>query len=378
MRFLSESWQSQLVLHGFFFVVAIISYIFLKAETGELLYYLFADLIVIFLYYKQLVKEEDKKSSLISRRSNWLKQIILRVTGKDSRNGWFLDKILDIRDGKAIGLAELGFSIKDNKEIAMSPDMEEAESEVVKMEERASYLIGSVIFLPVLFAMIHIFRSVELPIFLFEMQITFLLAQFVSLSNNNAYQVTGWGEMLDLITNIQNEISVDGRKAIGSQEFLLNKFVNELGMENIVSSEQHATHVAGMGLTTISRLPPGLREESINTFTREINSLPKSEQLLKIRWKAYKTRLLLISSVGVAISGLLSSLSRFNFEEFSDYLLPIKSTIYLPVGLGILTIGISLLVTKAWMPPRILLRLLIIWTFVYFLIYSLANALFMA
>lgn len=378
MRFLSESWQSQLVLHGFFFVVAIISYIFLKAETGELLYYLFADLIVIFLYYKQLVKEEDKKSILISRRSNWLKQIILRVTGKDSRNGWFLDKILDIRDGKAIGLAELGFSIKDNKEITMSPDMEEAESEVVKMEERASYLIGSVIFLPVLFAMIHIFRSVELPIFLFEMQITFLLAQFVSLSNNNAYQVTGWGEMLDLITNIQNEISVDGRKAIGSQEFLLNKFVNELGMENIVSSEQHATHVAGMGLTTISRLPPGLREESINTFTREINSLPKSEQLLKIRWKAYKTRLLLISSVGVAISGLLSSLSRFNFEEFSDYLLPIKSTIYLPVGLGILTIGISLLVTKAWMPPRILLRLLIIWTFVYFLIYSLANALFMA
>lgn len=378
MRFLSESWQSQLVLHGFFFVVAIISYIFLKAETGELLYYLFADLIVIFLYYKQLVKEEDKKSILISRRSNWLKQIILRVTGKDSRNGWFLDKILDIRDGKAIGLAELGFSIKDNKEITMSPDMEEAESEVVKMEERASYLIGSVIFLPVLFAMIHIFRSVELPIFLFEMQITFLLAQFVSLSNNNAYQVTGWGEMLDLITNIQNEISVDGRKAIGSQEFLLNKFVNELGMENIVSSEQHATHVAGMGLTTISRLPPGLRGESINTFTREINSLPKSEQLLKIRWKAYKTRLLLISSVGVAISGLLSSLSRFNFEEFSDYLLPIKSTIYLPVGLGILTIGISLLVTKAWMPPRILLRLLIIWTFVYFLIYSLANALFMA
>lgn len=378
MRFLSESWQSQLVLHGFFFVVAIISHIFLKAETGELLYYLFADLIVIFLYYKQLVKEEDKKSSLISRRSNWLKQLILRVTGKDSRNGWFLDKILDIRDGKAIGLAELGFSIKDNKEITMSPDMEEAESEVVKMEERASYLIGSVIFLPVLFAMIHIFRSVELPIFLFEMQITFLLAQFVSLSNNNAYQVTGWGEMLDLITNIQNEISVDGRKAIGSQEFLLNKFVNELGMENIVSSEQHATHVAGMGLTTISRLPPGLREESINTFTREINSLPKSEQLLKIRWKAYKTRLLLISSVGVAISGLLSSLSRFNFEEFSDYLLPIKSTIYLPVGLGILTIGISLLVTKAWMPPRILLRLMIIWTFVYFLIYSLANALFMA
>lgn len=378
MRFLSESWQSQLVLHGFFFVVAIISHIFLKAETGELLYYLFADLIVIFLYYKQLVKEEDKKSSLISRRSNWLKQLILRVTGKDSRNGWFLDKILDIRDGKAIGLAELGFSIKDNKEITMSPDMEEAESEVVKMEERASYLIGSVIFLPVLFAMIHIFRSVELPIFLFEMQITFLLAQFVSLSNNNAYQVTGWGEMLDLITNIQNEISVDGRKAIGSQEFLLNKFVNELGMENIVSSEQHATHVAGMGLTTISRLPPGLREESINTFTREINSLPKSEQLLKIRWKAYKTRLLLISSVGVAISGLLSSLSRFNFEEFSDYLLPIKSTIYLPVGLGILTIGISLLITKAWMPPRILLRLLIIWTFVYFLIYSLANALFMA
>lgn len=378
MRFLSESWQSQLVLHGFFFVVAIISHIFLKAETGELLYYLFADLIVIFLYYKQLVKEEDKKSILISRRSNWLKQLILRATGKDSRNGWFLDKILDIRDGKAIGLAELGFSIKDNKEIAMSPDMEEAESEVVKMEERASYLIGSVIFLPVLFAMIHIFRSVELPIFLFEMQITFLLAQFVSLSNNNAYQVTGWGEMLDLITNIQNEISVDGRKAIGSQEFLLNKFVNELGMENIVSSEQHATHVAGMGLTTISRLPPGLREESINTFTREINSLPKSEQLLKIRWKAYKTRLLLISSVGVAISGLLSSLSRFNFEEFSDYLLPIKSTIYLPVGLGILTIGISLLVTKAWMPPRILLRLLIIWTFVYFLIYSLANALFMA
>lgn len=378
MRFLSESWQSQLVLHGFFFVVAIISHIFLKAETGELLYYLFADLIVIFLYYKQLVKEEDKKSSLISRRSNWLKQLILRATGKDSRNGWFLDKILDIRDGKAIGLAELGFSIKDNKEITMSPDMEEAESEVVKMEERASYLIGSVIFLPVLFAMIHIFRSVELPIFLFEMQITFLLAQFVSLSNNNAYQVTGWGEMLDLITNIQNEISVDGRKAIGSQEFLLNKFVNELGMENIVSSEQHATHVAGMGLTTISRLPPGLREESINTFTREINSLPKSEQLLKIRWKAYKTRLLLISSVGVAISGLLSSLSRFNFEEFSDYLLPIKSTIYLPVGLGILTIGISLLVTKAWMPPRILLRLLIIWTFVYFLIYSLANALFMA
>jgi hypothetical protein len=80
----------------------------------------------------------------------------------------------------------------------------------------------------------------------------------------------------------------------------------------------------------------------------------------------------------VAISGLLSSLSRFNFEEFSDYLLPIKSTIYLPVGLGILTIGISLLITKAWMPPRILLRLLIIWTFVYFLIYSLANALFMA
>lgn len=378
MRFLSESWQSQLVLHGFFFVVAIISHIFLKAETGELLYYLFADLIVIFLYYKQLVKEEDKKSSLISRRSNWLKQLILRATGKDSRNGWFLDKILDIRDGKAIGLAELGFSIKDNKEITMSPDMEEAESEVVKMEERASYLIGSVIFLPVLFAMIHIFRSVELPIFLFEMQITFLLAQFVSLSNNNAYQVTGWGEMLDLITNIQNEISVDGRKAIGSQEFLLNKFVNELGMENIVSSEQHATHVAGMGLTTISRLPPGLREESINTFTREINSLPKSEQLLKIRWKAYKTRLLLISSVGVAISGLLSSLSRFNFEEFSDYLLPIKSTIYLPVGLGILTIGISLLVTKAWMPPRILLRLMIIWTFVYFLIYSLANALFMA
>ncbi|MCE7736839.1 MAG: hypothetical protein GPJ54_18290 [Candidatus Heimdallarchaeota archaeon] len=378
MRLLSESWQYQLAFHGIFFVAAIISQFFLKAEIIELVYYLLADLIVIFLFYKQLVKEEDKKSILVSRRSNWLKQLILRTTGRDSRNSLYLDNILNIHNGNAMGQKELGFSIRGNKEIKFSPDMEEAESEVVKMEERASYLIGSVIFLPVLFALIHIFRSVEFPIFLFEMQITFLLAQFVSLSNSNAYQVTGWGEMLDLVEDIRNKIAADGRKAIGSQEFLLNRFVNELGMENIVSKEQHASHVAGMALTTISRLPAALREESIDTFTREIISLPKNEQLLKIRWKAYKTRLLLISSVGVAISALLSSLSRFNFEEFSDYLIPIKSTTYLPVGLGILTIGISLLVTKAWMSQRILLRLLIIWTFVYFLIYSLANALFMA
>ena len=57
-----------------------------------------------------------------------------------------------------------------------------------------------------------------------------------------------------------------------------------------------------------------------------IKILPEKEKLLNIRWMAYRSRVIMVSTVGVAIVALLGSMAQFTFPQILEGIMPIKST----------------------------------------------------
>lgn len=327
----------------------------------------------------------NKNAELSNKRNLWLKQTIMKTTKSDQKithdtspkYDWQLSMETDTLNIRDFAYQELGIEKSKEEEITLIPDIEAAENEMIKAEERASLLIGATVILPILFALAHIFRYVSVPIFILELQATFIAGQLITISQSRSYNVEGWTELINTIKSEMIELPKKGRKLInGLSDLFDNPFANEIGMELEVNTKNHAIISGASALKMVSTLSPHHRTLMLNNYLNGIEKLPEKERILNIRWQAYRGRLLLVSSTGVALAALLASLAQFTFPMLWEEIYPIQSTPYLYIGLGILTISLNWIVTRIWLQPIQQIRWIVIWLMEYYLVLNFASILY--
>ena len=326
-----------------------------------------------------------KNLELSNKRNIWLKQTIKKSTRSNQKitrsnspkYEWQLSQdtgTLNIRD---FAYLELGIEKSKEEEITLIPDIEVAENEMIKAEERASLLIGATVILPILFALAHIFRYVSIPIFILELQATFIAGRLITISQSRSYNIEGWTELINTIKLEMTELPKKGRKLInGLSNLFDNPFANEIGLELEVNKKNHAIVSGASALKMVSTLSPNHRTLMLNNYLNGIQKLPEKERILTIRWQAYRGRLLLVSSTGVALAALLASLAQFTFPMLWEETYPIQSTPYLYIGLGVLTISLNWIVTRIWLKPMQQIRWIVIWIMEYFIVLNFASILY--
>ncbi len=366
--------SSDISLHIIALFVISLIYILNEEYLINSITFLLVDIFIIYFYYWQLSKVDERTKKFILSRKLWLKNIVMRTVIHTSPLLEFeIDAQLEIDSSIILGRSELGMKNSLILQDAIPPDMKEAENELTRLEERASFLIGATVFLPVLFGMMHIFRSVSLSVFLLELQIFIILGQLVTLSQNRAYNIDGWNKMYAEATNLRNDLISNGRQTMNKFSFVKNVNSNEIGLNLEFKKMNNAETTYAYAMNSISKLSRSSRAQAFDYFIKEVQDLPKKEQIMKTKWESYKSRILMISTIGMALSALFSSISQFDYSGLSDELLPIKSTIYLPYGLLFLSTTLSLLVSKIWLKNAELVRWGTIWVLIYYLMYSMIN-----
>lgn len=321
---------------------------------------------VIYFYNTQLGKADTKEKELIATRRLWIKTKILELQNyENSSSEYELDVSLGIKNQEILSRKELGLETNIKRWDSNSPDIVAAEEELIKLEERASFLVAGVVFLPVLFGMMHLFRYVNPVNFCLEIIIFITLGQLLTLSQTKAYNIDGWGKMRDMVKNLRTDIIVGGRKILNYIPITRVQNINELGMNLEFSNHSNAENTVAIALRSIIYLPPELRKSTLQKFIQDIEELPTKERVIKGKWKAYKSRIIMITSVSMALSALFSALARIDYSDLSDGLIPLMSTPYLTPGMFFLTMVLAILISGSWMKKEELIRWGIIWTFIF-------------
>lgn len=349
-----------------------------------LLFFIIVVALIVLLFYKKM-NMGIKSLELNNNRNLWLKQTILKSIKSEhkifhntsAKHNWQLALETDTLNIKDFALHELGIEKPREEEITLIPDMEAAENEMIKAEERASLLIGATVILPILFALAHIFRYVSVPIFILELQATFIVGQLITISQSRSYNIAGWTELINTIKLEMVELPKKGRRLLnGLSDLFNNPFANELGIELENKNKNHAVVSGASALKMVSILSPEHRAPMLDNYLNGIEKLPEKERILNIRWKAYRGRLLLVSSTGVALAALLASLAQFTFPMLWSEIYPIQSTPYLSIGLGVLTISLNWIVTRIWLIPIQQVRWIVIWMMIYYVVLNFASMLY--
>ncbi len=349
-----------------------------------ILFFIIVALLLVLLFKKKM-NISNKDIELNTNRNLWLKQTILKSIGSDqnithntsAEYDWQLAIETDTLNTKDFAYQELGIEKSKEDDITLIPDIEAAENEMIKAEERASLLIGATVILPILFALAHIFRYVSTSVFILELQATFIVGQLITISQSRSYNIAGWTEVMNTIKQEMVELPRKGRRLLnGLYDLFGNPFANELGLELEPKKTNHAIASGASALKMVSTLSPHHRTPMLNNYLNGIEKLPEKERILNIRWQAYRGRLLLVSSTGVALAALLASLAQFTFPILWSEIYPIQSTPYLYIGLGILTISLNWIVTRIWLKPIQQIRWVVIWIMEYYLVLVFASALY--
>ncbi len=351
--------------------------------TFILFFIIVVSLLILLVNKKMNISNKDV--DLNNNRNQWLKQTLLKSIRPDQQifhrvsaeYDWQLAIETNTLNTKDFAYQELGIEKSQEEEITLIPDIEAAENEMIKAEERASLLIGATVILPILFALAHIFRYVSTPVFILELQATFIVGQLITISQSRSYNIEGWTELINTIKQGMTELPRKGRRLLNSlSDLFRNPFANELGQELELSKTNHAVASGASALKMVSNLSPHHRVPMLSNYLNGIEKLPEKERILNIRWQAYRGRLLMVSSIGVALAALLASLAQFTFPVLWSEIYPIQSTQYLYIGLGVLTISLNWIVTRIWLIPIQQIRWIVIWVMEYYLVFVFASTLY--
>ncbi|MCY3410260.1 MAG: hypothetical protein INQ03_01365 [Candidatus Heimdallarchaeota archaeon] len=318
----------------------------------------------------------DEIAAINNRRKVWIKQVALRLSQNQSTLENYANQILDLDLKDSLSRNELGLTQDIVGRDYVPPDIQLAEEEMVKLEERASFLIAGTIFLPVFFAIIHIFRYVPVSVLLLELAIFLLLSLLLLQTQNPVYDLDGWEEIYSKLEDEKVTIIAGGRTSLHLFPMFFASTYQELGNDSHLLKQSPSALSLFLTLQVMNSLPTQHRSDLLTTYLHELRELPKYEKLHVIRWKAYQTRILLISTVGMALSGMLASIGNFNINNYSEGLIPIRSTPHIWLPLYCLGICITTLYLQRWMAFKKMIPWIFIWTIIYFSTNILTNSIF--
>lgn len=318
---------------------------------GESLVYILITIIILFARYRQIETGKTKADDLQYQRSEWLFDVLNNTIGKERTIGdsMYLARMSKLKRYKKYYQRELGIEDRDHIKQRVSPDFREAETSIIKLEERVSILLGSIMFIPILFALVHMFRNVELILFLIELHAVILLNTMVIQSQLPKYEIQGWKEVFFLVQDKVDEIAQEGRK---TTPYFSNLYeypvLLELGSVPVSMSQIPATRSFAQILEVVYSLPRNKRKTVLENVLNELKSLPVKEQLLLDRFQAYSLRFRIITLVTAAVSGLLVGIASFSVSQLSSSLIPIESTPFLFWGQLILVTTIFYQISRSW------------------------------
>jgi len=331
--------------------------------------YLLAWIVVIIIHQIVLELQLVKSAELRQDRNNWLRGILLAKIGHSPGIEHYISHITETEaDFRA---RELGKATEKSRRYYLPPDVATAESEIIKLEERSSIVLTAAVFIPVVFSLAHLFRSVPPELIVVEIVIALTLTQTLALYYSKAIRLKGWTEALEQYKMIIEELISDGRKALFSiPQFYQNITEIEIAQEPTTNNKLPAYTAIGTTALVISKLSSDERPRVIKEFIQGTQSLPVKEELMEVRWRALSGRALLITTIGVAITAMFAGIASFSFPIIFEQVQTISPSQNLSVFLFLLVLPSSLIITQAWLNQRLLLRWGVIWTVTYWITFT--------
>jgi hypothetical protein len=242
----------------------------------------------------------------------------------------------------------------------MLPDIIAMEKETSKLEERASVILGSLIFFPVLFALLHLFRSVSLSIFLIELTATIILGWGVISSQEVVYRMKGWDDALNYLITSRDILVSNPWSAIATTSPLGGDYqMYVLGKESRTIADRPSNTFLDNIFQVLMATTPSTRGDLIDHWLFELRSLPQLLESTNQRWEAYRGRMILISTSSTALGSLFVSLVITTFPELSTLGFELSGTTYLAWGQLILIISLNFRVWSNWVDTGTRIKLLI-------------------
>jgi len=343
-------------------------FVFALNEVGiTAIPYLGALSFVAVIYEKQVAKS-DQSSISQQDRIRWMLAVLKPMDDTLPYNpeliGQLSGKTYNHEDKQV--KAELGISTYKLVDERVLPDLSKAEIEMTKLEERASIILGTIVFIPILFALLHIFRYVPLSIFIIEILIAIILGMTVFLTQEANYHLEGWTETYEFFDDHLDLLITNPRLALSIHPISSQYYRNqELGIQPRSMKSIPASSFIQAVMNLVIGLDAHTREIYLKSILTSIKELPTKERLLKERWNAYTTRVLLISISSTALGGLFASLAIFSIPQLQTPGLPLQSTPFLPWGEYILLMSLNLIVLTKWYEPKRVIRYFIILSGVY-------------
>jgi len=306
-----------------------------------------------FLVYQYVLNLQDmKKVTLNEKRNEWMRELLLQQIDRNPENIAYINKLTKNRSD--FSNAELAYQSPNTTEYILPPDVQIAEEEMVKLEERSSIILTAVIFIPIIFALAHLFRDVHPGNVVIELLAAMTIIRSLTLYYEKAIKLTGWTEALQRLQNVKKNLIAEGKKALLNIRDLYTNFNDiELGREILVAQENPAKEAVGTAALIIASSPIHVRQNIFNQFVKGTDSLPFKEKLMEVRWKALKGRAILITTVGVAMTGVLAGLASFSFTELFSAVPSIQPTRMLGIYLLILSQASSILLTRPWISAQL-------------------------
>lgn len=350
-----------------------------QADTNKLaaevqvviLVYLLSIIVYSYVYSYQ----ESKSAKLQRQRNVWIRAIVERTLAKQQIRSQFIQRYLleltNTTDADAVR-RELGLQTNPERVPALPPDLVLAEQEIVQAEDRSTVLIATSIFFPIIFAIAHLFRSVYFFTLVLEALVMLLIVESIVLYYQQTVKITGWSDSLTFLESIEdNIISVGTQSLVKLTGLLEYPHSSELGKPSkILALDPARVAVATCAMVT-SKLPRQYRRDVLHAFVQLTHELPQKEELLAVKFQALKSRVMLVTTIGIATAGLFAGIAKFSVPAIDAGIMGIQSTQYLPLILFGLAISTSYIIASQWTAT---LRVwVVIWTVEYWVLYLTIN-----
>ncbi len=320
------------------------------------------------LYIGVILHFEQKRLELDRKRSSWLLGLLQRgILSKvmvSPSNIWYLATVTNRIDLTSFRASELGIEKVQIPDVeTFPPDLELAERELTKVEERSSILLSIVVFIPIMFALLNMFRRTEIYLALLEGQVALIFGASLLYYFRQMTNLSGWEKTVSRLNLLKDDIIVLGKRNLINKTDIFEKPRSlEIGMELNKLEGSPALETLATIINIATSLPRELRERFIDRTLEDLKDLPKEEKLVDIRWKAFRARVIFMITTAVAIVGLISGISSFIVPKLVFASLPIGSTPYIEFIIFTLSITLSGLLARLWFQWKEVINWVIVWS----------------
>jgi len=346
-------------------LVVVISAISVWKEDIVVLWYGSLSIVLLILTYRYLhgIDEIDDTARLY-----WFYTILTRLDTSIRTNIHRIQHYTLETEITQLGLnAELGiqsFQLPNQFEL---PDAINSEVEMTRLEERASIILGSLVFIPILFALIHLFRSVSLGIFAIEFIIACNLGLLVLQTQEKKYSLDGWDVVYSYLVEHRIALLTNPRRLLTEHPPIKNMGLpQELGILPRPPVKLPSQRFLTLFIQFLIELTGETRELYYKEIIQAIRDLPNKQKLIDEKWQTYRSRVFMISITSTALGGLFSSLTVFSIPQLTAPGFQFATTPFLIWGEYLLTMILNTFVILKWYEPKRTLGYILLLSIIFF------------